>query len=107
MAGVSARQMAATVAVTTVAITNGGPMRLIKSPGLTSISEATSNTKIASTLIRLLRRDRDHAKRAAAAVDDLERRRDHHGTGRRKCIEITETRQPELPCPMQLSPSTQ
>src|SRR5690348_5267900 len=42
----------------------------------------------------------NHAKRAPAAVDDLERGGDHDGTRWRQPIEVAEAGEPELPRPM-------
>src|SRR6185436_8615535 len=47
-------------------------------------------------ILLLGRRDGDDAQRAAAAVDDLERRRDDYRAGRRQLIEVAETREAEL-----------
>src|SRR6185312_8960253 len=40
--------------------------------------------------------DREHPERTPAAIDELERRGDHHRARRRQLVEIAETRQAEL-----------
>src|SRR5688572_10123205 len=49
---------------------------------------------------RRSRRDREHAQRAPAAIDELERGGDHDRPGSWKLVQIAETRQPELAGPM-------
>src|SRR6185503_6409013 len=60
------------------------------------VCHAPPRTSAYTATLPRLGRDRDDAERAAAAVDDLERRGNHDGTGRRQLVEIAETREAEL-----------
>src|ERR1700722_10314187 len=60
-------------------------------------SDWTSLAKERSAMLEppLRRHEREHAQRAAGAVDDLQRRGDDDRPGRRELVEVGQARQPE------------